>query len=648
MKEAIVFTDLDGTLLDNKYSFDKARNALTLLKEKDIPLIICTSKTRAEIEHYKKKLKNKHPFISENGGAIFIPKKYFEIKFKYDRETKDYFVIELGTRYEILKKVLKDIGKKTDAKIIAFGDMTINDLMYDSGLNKTEAVLSKKREYDEPFKIIGRENVKKKIIKLIKKKGLNFTGGGRYYHILGNNDKGKAMNILKSIYERNTHKVIKTVALGDSLNDKEMLDSADEAFLIQKPDKSYAKISSTNLERVQGIGPEGWNKAINELFLEINEKKAQKIYDQSLEVLKKLQLSNGAILASPPNSRYPYVYPRDHSICVLALIEAGELKRAKKALNFLLKSQSKNGSFSQRLNKKGKDASYKPIQLDNTALILYAFAKYIKKTDDRSFLRCQRKRIRKAINYLISNLDDEKKLFFTPNSIHEFPPLEEGLEIWANAACYGVLKELEDVHLEIGIDLKKIKNSITKYMWGGDHFIKTIRVGDSSSVAKEVDASAYSLAYFGVFKDDNKKIKSTVKKIEKELWHSELGGICRYERHVGRNNGGYGPWPHFTLMICRHFINLGKKKEADKYLDWVLDVSYKGLLPEHIATIKDFERWVHIYRSAGIMRRDREIMLKNIRKSEMYKRGIAYSVLPLAWPHAEFIMTWRLYKKKFL
>jgi mannosyl-3-phosphoglycerate phosphatase len=78
MKKPIIFTDLDGTLLDySTYSFEKALPALQLLKEKDIPLIICSSKTKKEIEYYRKKLDNHHSFISENGGGIFIPKGYF-------------------------------------------------------------------------------------------------------------------------------------------------------------------------------------------------------------------------------------------------------------------------------------------------------------------------------------------------------------------------------------------------------------------------------------------------------------------------------------------------------------------------------------------------------------------------------------------
>ncbi|MFH0811726.1 MAG: HAD hydrolase family protein [Pseudomonadota bacterium] len=70
----IIFTDLDDTLLDTyTHSFERALPALEFLKQKAIPLILCSSKTKREIEFYRKKLGNNHPFISENGGGINYP-----------------------------------------------------------------------------------------------------------------------------------------------------------------------------------------------------------------------------------------------------------------------------------------------------------------------------------------------------------------------------------------------------------------------------------------------------------------------------------------------------------------------------------------------------------------------------------------------
>jgi mannosyl-3-phosphoglycerate phosphatase len=252
----IIFTDLDGTLLDhNNYSFEKARESLKLLQEKNIPLIICTSKTRAEIEFYRKLLDNSHPFISENGGAIFIPKDYFNFNFKYNKKIKNYCVIELGIPYKILRKAIKEI-KKENFEIKGFGDMTVEEIAKETGLSIEQAKRAKKREYDEAFTLIrGNES---KLFQFIKSKGLNCTKGGRYYHLMGNSDKGKAVSVVTVLFKRKYGNII-TIGLGDSENDFKMLDKVDRAYLVMKPDKSYA---IDKYIKAEGIGPLGWNLAV--------------------------------------------------------------------------------------------------------------------------------------------------------------------------------------------------------------------------------------------------------------------------------------------------------------------------------------------------------------------------------------------------
>ena len=70
----LVFSDLDGSLLDHyTYSFLEALPTVNLLEQLNIPLVLASSKTRAEIIELRSALGNRHPFIVENGAAVFIP-----------------------------------------------------------------------------------------------------------------------------------------------------------------------------------------------------------------------------------------------------------------------------------------------------------------------------------------------------------------------------------------------------------------------------------------------------------------------------------------------------------------------------------------------------------------------------------------------
>ena len=80
MKRFIIITDLDGTLLHPKtYSFAEAQPALQLIQERGIPLILCSSTTRAALAVYRERLRNRHPFSAANGGGLFIPARYLRL-----------------------------------------------------------------------------------------------------------------------------------------------------------------------------------------------------------------------------------------------------------------------------------------------------------------------------------------------------------------------------------------------------------------------------------------------------------------------------------------------------------------------------------------------------------------------------------------
>ncbi len=258
----IIFSDLDGTLLEEEtYSFEPAIPALKMINQKGIPLILSSSKTRAEIEFYRRKMENDHPFISENGGAIFVPKDYFSFQFPYDRELDGYVVLELGTFYLLIFEVLKSIRQETGIQIQGFSDLTEEELTSICGLSPEEARFAKKREYDEPFMIEGGEKEVEVVRNKIEERGFHYIWGGRFHHIVGDNDKGKVVEILKELYE-NQFFSIYTIGIGDSLNDLPMLSAVDHPIFLKGQENILPELPIKNIMWVEGKGPSAWNEVI--------------------------------------------------------------------------------------------------------------------------------------------------------------------------------------------------------------------------------------------------------------------------------------------------------------------------------------------------------------------------------------------------
>lgn len=261
----VIFTDLDGTLLDHDtYSCEVTMPLVRRLKDIGIPIVFCSSKTRAEQEMYRKKLGINSPFIVEDGGAIFISKNYFPFPFEYHRVIGGYQVIELGMPYQKIRRILKETRDKNNLAVRGFSDMDAAEIASVTGLDVASAKLAKKRKYQETLNLTGSEPETRLTLSKIEEAGLSWTRGGRFYSVTGGSDKGKATRILVELFRRKLGK-IKTIGIGDSFNDRAMLAEVDVPVLVQKPGSYWEEIELPTLYRIEGVGPQGWVKAVTEL-----------------------------------------------------------------------------------------------------------------------------------------------------------------------------------------------------------------------------------------------------------------------------------------------------------------------------------------------------------------------------------------------
>jgi len=263
VKKTLIITDLDGTLLDAEtYAFDEALPAIRHTQAHNIPLILCSSKTRAEIEVYRKQLDNKHPFISENGGGIFIPHDYFTAAVTSE-EVDGYQVIVLGTPYQEVRQQFIALRERLGIAVRGFGDMTADEVAALTGLTPQAAQLAMQREFDEPF--VFDEEVDERFLQEIEAAGLRWTQG-RIFHIMGRHHKGRAVDMLKDLYQ-GQFGMITSIGLGDSLNDLPMLTAVDQPVLVRHKDGSYdRRIEIPCLMKTQLPGPAGWNETVLQLL----------------------------------------------------------------------------------------------------------------------------------------------------------------------------------------------------------------------------------------------------------------------------------------------------------------------------------------------------------------------------------------------
>jgi mannosyl-3-phosphoglycerate phosphatase len=260
----LVFSDLDGTLLDHDtYDWAPAGPSIEALRQRRIPLVLVSSKTLAELEHYQNEFGLEHPVVAENGAAIHIPAGYFS-----DSTVAASVATSRGDIQSAYRRVKAALG----CDCVAFFELGISGIMQATGLSEEQATLAQERLGSEPVLWQGTAEGLGGFEEELRRDGLRCIRGGRFVHIMGDTDKAEAVGKLIDAYQGEWPKAtITSISLGDGPNDLGMLARTDVGVIIPgKHDQPMLLESANRIVQAELQGPAGWNEAIQKLLSELN------------------------------------------------------------------------------------------------------------------------------------------------------------------------------------------------------------------------------------------------------------------------------------------------------------------------------------------------------------------------------------------
>ncbi|MBU2886032.1 HAD-IIB family hydrolase [Gilvimarinus agarilyticus] len=267
MTKFAVFTDLDGTLLNHHdYSYQDALPAIANLRARHIPLILVSSKTRAEMAHLCQELDIQDPYVCENGSVIVLPKPWVQ-QFNVDTSTltdagECWLAFRGAARDEILTIVKANKG---ECPFVGFADMTVEDVIACTGLSHEAATKAMQRDATEPLLWPQDGAGSEEFARKLGVYNLQLLKGGRFYHVMANCDKGDSVRYLLSLYQSYYGASVHSIALGDSQNDLKMLKAVDTAVVMPHPDGSYMSDKGLIGElHAPYPGAKGWRYAVEQ------------------------------------------------------------------------------------------------------------------------------------------------------------------------------------------------------------------------------------------------------------------------------------------------------------------------------------------------------------------------------------------------
>ncbi|MDJ0920024.1 MAG: HAD-IIB family hydrolase [Henriciella sp.] len=251
----IVFSDLDGTLLDHDtYSFEPARSALNRLRASGCILVLSSSKTAAEMAGLRADMGFADcPAIVENGAGILPP------------DDHDAPSTEDGATYAKLIEALNAAPPDLRAQYRSFSDWGPDGIAEQTGLPLEAAERAGQRQFSEPGIWSGDDASLAAFKTALEAQGVHMRRGGRFLTLSFGSVKADRMAEIIARYTTPDHRPV-TLALGDAPNDTEMIEAADFGVIIANPHSAplpeMSAESSSRVVRTTKPGPYGWNEAV--------------------------------------------------------------------------------------------------------------------------------------------------------------------------------------------------------------------------------------------------------------------------------------------------------------------------------------------------------------------------------------------------
>lgn len=268
----IVFTDLDGTLLNGEtYAYQAALPILAKLADLGIPVVPVTSKTRQEVAQLRQDVGLRDPFVVENGSAVYIPTDQTRFALPPGEDVEGYRVLQLGCNYVTARAGLKAIAQDLGRPLKGFGDWSVDQIVQLTGLSTSEAKQAKAREFTEPF--MTPKNVPAdRLREAVEAMGFRVVIGDRFSHLIGAEaGKGNTVHQLVQLYQARhpEAQTITTIGLGNSPNDLDMLENVDRPIVLPSAHGPHPQLADRGWTIAPAPAPEGWAVAVENALAQV-------------------------------------------------------------------------------------------------------------------------------------------------------------------------------------------------------------------------------------------------------------------------------------------------------------------------------------------------------------------------------------------
>ena len=332
-------------------------------------------------------------------------------------------------------------------------------------------------------------------------------------------------------------------------------------------------------------------------------------YYLALLALKDDQNPALGTFAASPSPLYLYSWVRDSEFAAMALQLAGHYNSAARYWLWLSRAPRLSwGPWYTRYDfyTGEPDQSFGIPELDSLGLFEIGIYQYYELTHNLTLLQDVYGALASIVSYQVRAVNS--------SPFHLIP---EDLSVWEDRMAYHFWTEAlnmeglldasyllavlgnSSLSAEAAVAAKELNASINEYFWNGSTYCsalvpvavftsqgiqRSLRVEGPCVNSAVIYPLAANLSYW-----PPERVNGTVGLVVEALWNKKVGGLARfpgddyhYDEYLYDSSGPEPPWIITTLFLALYFEDLDMYKNATELLEWSLQHSQQGLLPEAI------------------------------------------------------------------
>ena len=264
----LIATDLDGTLLDDRYGYGDAASAIDEVTAKyNVVVLLASSKTLAEMIQLAERCTSRPLLLFENGAGMAW--RSDQLSVQGDFTIGSYQVttqLPVATGYPGLRAILEQWRSEKGYEFRGFGDYTAREVANITGLNLADAALARQRLCTEPLLWLDSPEQLASFETQLKMNGLQLISGGRFLHVMPPGNKSDAVARAAGWLTQDPGQSRRLLACGDAANDLAMLQNSDIALVFPDSSGSYLLPTSATVHHACAPGPAAWLSAVSRVL----------------------------------------------------------------------------------------------------------------------------------------------------------------------------------------------------------------------------------------------------------------------------------------------------------------------------------------------------------------------------------------------